>query len=121
MQFGAAMFFTDYSMPPGELGSILIDRFFAVWEDDDTFLALLRVAMTNDGVAETLRQLGLHLDAHPPGELLGLGQRRIDGLAVGVDQDLVAQDRVTEVAAHGHLATLGIVSQIGQRERPESS
>ena len=44
-------------VPPGELGSILIDRFFAVWEDDDTFLALLRVAMTNDGVAETLRHV----------------------------------------------------------------
>ena len=44
-------------VPPGQLGRVLLDRFFAVWEDDDTFLALLRVAMTNDGVTQTLRQV----------------------------------------------------------------
>jgi AcrR family transcriptional regulator len=42
---------------PGQLGRALLDRFFAVWEDDETFLALLRASMTSQSVAETLRQV----------------------------------------------------------------
>jgi AcrR family transcriptional regulator len=45
------------TVPPGRVAGVLLARFFAVWEDDDTFLALLRAAMTSDGVAETLRQV----------------------------------------------------------------
>ena len=43
------------AVPPGGLGEALLERFFAVWEDDDTFLALLRAAMTSSVVADTLR------------------------------------------------------------------
>lgn len=39
----------------GDLSKVLVDRFFAVWEDDDTFLALLRAAATSEVAAETLR------------------------------------------------------------------
>lgn len=43
------------AVPAGGRGEALLARFFAVWEDDDTFLALLRAAMTSDVVADTLR------------------------------------------------------------------
>src|ERR1700744_2863947 len=36
------------AVPPGGRGEALLVRFFAIWEDDDTFLALLRAAMTSD-------------------------------------------------------------------------
>jgi len=42
---------------PGRLAGALLARFFAVWEDDETFLALLRASMTSESVAETLRQV----------------------------------------------------------------
>jgi AcrR family transcriptional regulator len=45
------------TVPPSRLAGVLIARFFAVWEDDETFLALLRASMTSDSVAETLRQV----------------------------------------------------------------
>jgi AcrR family transcriptional regulator len=41
---------------PDEVADILLSRFFAVWEDE-TFLALLRAAMTSDTAADTLRRV----------------------------------------------------------------
>jgi AcrR family transcriptional regulator len=45
------------ALPPGQLARALLARFFAVWEDDETFLALLRASMTSESVAGTLRQV----------------------------------------------------------------
>jgi AcrR family transcriptional regulator len=42
---------------PDEVAGILLPRFFAVWEEDETFLALLRAAMTSPLAAETLRRV----------------------------------------------------------------
>jgi AcrR family transcriptional regulator len=45
------------AVPPGAKAGALLDRFFAVWEGDETFLALLRAAMTSENVAERLREV----------------------------------------------------------------
>lgn len=45
------------NVDPDEIAGILLPRFFAVWEDDETFLALLRVAMTSPVAADTLRRV----------------------------------------------------------------
>jgi AcrR family transcriptional regulator len=42
---------------PDEVAGILLPRFFAVWEEDETFLALLRAAMTSPIAADTLRNV----------------------------------------------------------------
>ncbi len=42
---------------PDEVAGILLPRFFAVWEEDETFLALLRAAMTSPMAADTLRNV----------------------------------------------------------------
>ena len=43
MQFGAAMFFTDYSMSPGELGKALEERGFeSVWAPEHSHIPLTR-------------------------------------------------------------------------------
>ena len=42
---------------PGDIAGLLLPRFFAVWEEDETFVALLRAAMTSDIAADTLRRL----------------------------------------------------------------
>ena len=42
---------------PDEVAGILLPRFFAVWEEDETFLALLRAAMTSPVAADTLRKV----------------------------------------------------------------
>src|SRR6201993_4891326 len=60
--FAAAADFTielpDLSgVAPDEVAGMLLPRFFAVWEEDETFLALLRTAMTSPIGAETLRQV----------------------------------------------------------------
>jgi AcrR family transcriptional regulator len=41
---------------PGEIANILLPRFFAVWEDE-TFLALLRAAMTSQLAADALKRV----------------------------------------------------------------
>ncbi len=41
----------------GDLSKVLVDRFFAVWEDDGTFLALLRAAATSEVAAEAMRSV----------------------------------------------------------------
>lgn len=42
---------------PDDIAGMLLPRFFAVWEEDETFLALLRAAMTSPLAADTLRQV----------------------------------------------------------------
>ena len=45
------------NVDPDDVAGILLPRFFAVWEEDETFLALLRAAMTSPLAAETLRRV----------------------------------------------------------------
>ena len=40
---------------PDEVADVLLPKFFAVWEDDTTFVALLRAAMTSPTAADTMR------------------------------------------------------------------
>ncbi|HEV7422051.1 MAG TPA: TetR family transcriptional regulator [Mycobacterium sp.] len=40
---------------PDQVAEALLPRFFAVWEEDTTFVALLRAAMTSPTAAETMR------------------------------------------------------------------
>ena len=42
---------------PDEVANILLERFFAVWEEDETFVALLRAAMTSQVAADALRRV----------------------------------------------------------------
>ena len=60
--FAAAVDFTidlpDLSgVDPDEVAGMLLPRFFAIWEEDETFVALLRAAMTSPIAADTLRQV----------------------------------------------------------------
>ncbi len=60
--FAAAAEFTldlpDLSaVNPDDVADALLPSFFAVWEDDTTFLALLRASMTSPTAAETMRQV----------------------------------------------------------------
>ena len=41
---------------PDDIPSMLLPRYFAVWEDDQSFLALLRAAATSRVAADTLNQ-----------------------------------------------------------------
>ena len=42
---------------PDDVAGTLLPRFFAVWEEDETFVALLRAAMTSQIAADTLRRV----------------------------------------------------------------
>ncbi len=42
---------------PDRLAEVLLPRFFAVWEDDSTFVALLRAAMTSPIAVDTMRRV----------------------------------------------------------------
>jgi AcrR family transcriptional regulator len=42
-------------VPPDGVADALLPAFFAVWEDDTTFVALLRAAMTSETAANTMR------------------------------------------------------------------
>ena len=44
-------------MDPDRVADALLPRFFAVWEDDTTFVALLRAAMTSATAADTMRKI----------------------------------------------------------------
>jgi AcrR family transcriptional regulator len=60
--FAAAAEFTldlpDLSeVDPDKVAEALLPRFFAVWEHDTTFLALLRAAMTSPTAADTMRMV----------------------------------------------------------------
>lgn len=58
--FAAAAQF-DLHMPdlrqiaPGELGATLVGHFLDVWENDDTFMALLRASATNEAAADRMK------------------------------------------------------------------
>lgn len=41
---------------PDDIAGMLLPRYFAVWEDDQSFLALLRAAATSQVAADTLNQ-----------------------------------------------------------------
>uniref|UniRef100_A0A5Q5BG32 Transcriptional regulator, TetR family n=2 Tax=unclassified Mycobacterium TaxID=2642494 RepID=A0A5Q5BG32_MYCSS len=45
------------TVEPDRIADVLLSRFFAVWEQDTTFLALLRAAMTSESAADTLRHV----------------------------------------------------------------
>jgi AcrR family transcriptional regulator len=45
------------NVDPDEVAGLLLPRFFAVWEADETFVALLRAAMTSQIAADTLRRV----------------------------------------------------------------
>jgi AcrR family transcriptional regulator len=74
---------------PDQIAGMLLPRYFAVWEEDDTFLALLRAAMTSRVAADTLCQaLATHVaptlrTATPdhPLQRIGLTDAFIIGLA----------------------------------------
>ncbi|WP_197381682.1 TetR/AcrR family transcriptional regulator [Mycolicibacterium mengxianglii] len=60
--FAAAAEFTIDLPDLGAVGSdgladALLSRFFAVWEEDATFVALLRAAMTSETAADTMRRV----------------------------------------------------------------
>ena len=60
--FAAAAEFTldlpDLStVDPDDVAEVLLPKFFAVWEDDTTFVALLRAAMTSATAADTMRMV----------------------------------------------------------------
>ena len=42
---------------PDRVAEVLLPKFFAVWEDDTTFVALLRAAMTSATAADTMRKV----------------------------------------------------------------
>lgn len=44
-------------VPPDRLAEALMPRFFAVWEDDPTFLALLRASVTSASAATKMRDV----------------------------------------------------------------
>jgi AcrR family transcriptional regulator len=44
-------------LAPDAMAGALLDRFFAVWEADTTFVALLRAAATSDTAAETMHRV----------------------------------------------------------------
>ena len=45
------------AMHPDDVADALLPSFFAVWEDDATFVALLRAAMTSPTAADTMRRI----------------------------------------------------------------
>jgi AcrR family transcriptional regulator len=42
---------------PEKLAEVLLPHFFAVWEDDTTFLALLRASVTNSSATEAMQKV----------------------------------------------------------------
>lgn len=44
-------------VPPAQVAAALLPRFFAVWERDATFLALLRAAVTSETAAAKMREV----------------------------------------------------------------
>lgn len=76
-------------VPPDGVADALLPAFFAVWEEDTTFVALLRAAMTSETAANTMRtvfatQVAPTLAAvtpDHPGERAGLMGAFIIGLA----------------------------------------
>jgi AcrR family transcriptional regulator len=46
-------------LPPDTLGTTLVGHFLSIWEKDETFLALLRAAVTNQAAVERIQQVFL--------------------------------------------------------------
>lgn len=75
---------------PAEIAGILLPRFFAVWEEDETFVALLRTAMTSQIASDALRKVFAEqvapklLTATPdhPVQRIGLMGSFVIGLAI---------------------------------------
>lgn len=75
---------------PEQIAGILLPRFFAVWEEDETFVALLRAAMTSQIAADALRRVFAEqvapklLTATPdnPVQRIGLMGSFVIGLAI---------------------------------------
>lgn len=44
-------------VPGDEIAAVLLPRFFTVWEDEGTFLALMRSAVTSEEAAEAMRRV----------------------------------------------------------------
>jgi AcrR family transcriptional regulator len=44
-------------LPADQLGALLVAHFLERWETDDTLMALLRAAVTNEAAAERMRQI----------------------------------------------------------------
>lgn len=60
--FAAAAEFTLHlpdltGVEPEHLGEVLLPHFFTVWEDDATFIALLRASVTSPGAATAMREV----------------------------------------------------------------
>jgi AcrR family transcriptional regulator len=45
------------ALPNGQLGALLVAHFLDRWESDDTLMALLRAAVTNEAAAERMREV----------------------------------------------------------------
>ncbi len=45
------------SLPRGQVGAALVSHFLDRWEDDETLMALLRTAVTNEVAAERMREI----------------------------------------------------------------
>ncbi len=64
LYFDAAEFELDLPdltvVEPDEVATVLLSRFFTVWEEDTTFVALLRASMTSPTAADTMRQVIRH-------------------------------------------------------------
>jgi AcrR family transcriptional regulator len=43
------------AIPHGRIGAAFVEHFLARWEEDDTFMALIRAAVTNEAAAERVR------------------------------------------------------------------
>jgi AcrR family transcriptional regulator len=46
-----------FGVDPDAVADMLLPRFFAIWEEDHTFVALLRAAMTSKTAADTMREV----------------------------------------------------------------
>jgi AcrR family transcriptional regulator len=45
------------ALPRGQVGAAFVAHFIDRWEDDDTFMALIRVAVTNEAAATRVREV----------------------------------------------------------------
>jgi AcrR family transcriptional regulator len=81
------------ALPPGEFGAALVRHFLQRWESEDTFMALLRAAVSNDAARERMSgifatqvaPLALRTSAHAgdAAERAGLVASQMLGLALG--------------------------------------
>ena len=88
LKFGASMFFTDYSMPPGELGKALEERGFeSVWAPEHSHIPLSRKTPFPAGGDLPKK----YYDAMDPFVTLTMAAAATKTLKVGTGVCLVAQ------------------------------